>query len=66
MSAKFNVVIPDELLDRVRKVAEEKGVSVAAIINDALRNTLEGDRISALESRVSELEREIKELKDKR
>lgn len=66
MSAKFNVVIPDELLDRVRKVAEEKGVSVAAIINDALRNTLEGDRISALESRVSELEREVKELKDKR
>lgn len=66
MSAKFNVVIPDELLDRVRKVAEEKGVSVAAIINNALRNTLEGDRISALESRVSELEREIKELKDKR
>ena len=65
MSAKFNVIIPDELLDRVRKVAEEKGVSVAAIINDALRNTLEGDRISALESRVSELEREIKELKKK-
>lgn len=66
MSAKFNVIIPNELLDRVRKVAEEKGVSVAAIINDALRNTLEGDRISALESRVSELEREVKELKDKR
>lgn len=65
MSAKFNVIIPDELLDRVRKVAEEKGVSVAAIINDALRNTLEGDRISALENRVSELEREIKELKKK-
>lgn len=66
MSAKFNVVIPDELLDRVRKVAEEKGVSVAAIINDALRNTLEGDRISALESRVSELEREIAKLKNKK
>ena len=66
MSAKFNVVIPDELLDRVRKVAEEKGVSVAAIINDALRNTLEGDRISALESRVSELEREIAKLKNRK
>ena len=64
MSAKFNVVIPDELLDRVRKVAEEKGVSVAAIINDALRNTLEGDRISALESRVSELEREMEKIKN--
>lgn len=66
MSAKFNVVIPDELLDRVRKVAEEKGVSVAAIINDALRNTLEGDRISALENRVSELEREIAKLKNRK
>lgn len=66
MSAKFNVVIPDELLDRVRKVAEEKGVSVASIINDSLRNTLEGDRISALESRVSELEREIAKLKNRK
>jgi len=65
MSAKFNVIIPDDLLERARKVADEKNISVAAIINEALRNTLEGDRISALESRVLELEKEIKKLKNR-
>ena len=66
MNAKFNFIIPDELLERVRAIAKEKGVTISAVINDALRNTLEGDRLAALESRVAELEREVRKIKNEK
>lgn len=66
MNAKFNFIIPDELLERVRVIAKEKNTTISAVINDALRNALEGDRLAALESRVAELEREVREIKNKK
>ena len=66
MTKRFNLMIPDELEKRVEKVAKEKGISKSAFINDAIKNALENERLSALEARVAQLEKEIEELKKKR
>lgn len=66
MTRRFNLMIPEELEKRVEKVAKEKGISKSAFINDAIKNALENERITALEARVTELEKEVEILKKKR
>ncbi|MBQ6616321.1 MAG: ribbon-helix-helix protein, CopG family [Thermoguttaceae bacterium] len=58
-------MIPEELEKRVEKVAKEKGVSKSAFINEAIKDALKDERLSVLEARVSELEKEVAELKNK-
>lgn len=60
MNARFNFVIPDDLLNRVKEIAESRDTSAAAIINEVLRNFVNNeDGLKALEKRVSELEKEV-------
>ena len=69
MAAKFNFVIPDDLLERIKIIAEKKEVSIASIINMLLSDYANGiDRLAMndLEERVSTLEREVEILKDKK
>ena len=66
MTRRFNLMIPEELEKRVEKVAKEKGISKSAFINDAIKNALENERLTALEKRVAQLEKEIDELKKKK
>jgi predicted DNA-binding protein len=65
LNAKFNFVIPDELLKRLRNLAESRNVSVASIINTLISEHIdENDRITLLEKRVSELEKEVENLRN--
>ncbi len=60
-------MIPDDLLVRIKEIAESKNVSAAAIINEVLRNHVNNeDGLKALERRVSELEKEVTVLKGKK
>ncbi len=66
MTAKFNFVLPDDLLERLKSVASQKNVSVASILNTLISEHVDGaDRISAIEKRVAELEKELALLKNK-
>ena len=58
-------MIPAELEARVERVAKEKGISKSTFINEAIKDALENERLTALEARVSELEKEVAELKKK-
>jgi polyhydroxyalkanoate synthesis regulator phasin len=60
-------VIPDDLLKRLKNIAKSRNVSVASIINTLISEHIdENDRITLLEKRVSELEKEVRELKEKK
>ena len=60
MAAKFNFVIPDELLDKLKRIAEQKNVSVSSILNSIISEHVdEADRISYIEKRVEALEKEV-------
>ena len=61
MNARFNFIIPDKLLERVRQVAEEKDVSSAKIINDLIRDGLGAEGIE-IESKIEEFERRLKKV----
>ena len=59
LNAEFRHRMPEHLHARVKKIAEEKGVSVTGLINMVMSEHVEGDRIQDLEKRVSELEKEV-------
>ena len=57
--ARFNFMMPDMLRERFRAVAEEKGASMASIINHLVSdyvNYNEHIHIQDLEERVTQLE----------
>ena len=67
MSPKFNFVIPADLLDRIRAIADEKGVPIATILNQLISdyvNNVDRIAIQDIEQRVTELEKEISKIKD--
>ena len=62
----FNQRMPDDLHKRVKKLAKEYGTSVNGLINTTMKGLLESEGLSALEQRVSELEREVERLKQEK
>ena len=65
MSAQFSVRVPDDLLERVRILAEKNGTSVPILIRDILEkyaaNELSMDeRVRRLEKAVESLEKEVR------
>ncbi len=65
MTIRFSLMIPEALDKRVERVAKELGVSKSAFINEAIKDALENERLAVLEARISELEKEVEELKKK-
>ncbi len=59
LNARFNFNIPDDLLEKVKVIAEKRGSSVAAIINELLSDYVGENKLKALEERVAELERVV-------
>ena len=67
MSPKFNFVIPADLLDRIRMIADEKGVPIATILNQLISdyvNNVDRIAIQDIEQRVTELEKDMSKIKD--
>ncbi|GHT13300.1 hypothetical protein FACS1894170_09130 [Planctomycetales bacterium] len=55
--------MPDELHQRVKVLAKKYGTSVTGLINTTMKGLSESEGLAALERRVAELEKEIKEMK---
>ena len=66
LNAKFIQRMPDDLHDRVKQLAQEYGTSVNGLINTTMKGLLESEGLEAVERRVSELEKEVKKLKEKK
>ena len=70
MVAQFNFKISDELLERAKKVAEENGIPLGKMIKQLLLEATGGkkdkkSRIEILEERLTIVEKELEELKQK-
>lgn len=61
MTTRFNMWIPDDLMERIRQLAELEEVSAAALIKRLARQYVDGCDFIALEKRVTELERKFQE-----
>jgi predicted transcriptional regulator len=55
--------MPDDLNDRLIRLADMQGISKNELINTACEKYLKTGNFSDLESRVSELEKEVEKLK---
>jgi len=58
--------MPDDLNDRLTRLADMHGISKNELINTACEKYLKTGNFADLESRVSELEKEIEKLKKKK
>ena len=60
LNARFTHTMPDELHERIKALAVEYGTDVKSLINMTMRGLadFQGD-FTALEQRVSELEKEV-------
>ncbi len=58
--------MPDELHEKVKMLADECGMSVTAFINMKMLSAIEEGSVEALEKRISQLEKEVRELKGKK
>jgi predicted DNA-binding protein len=56
--------MPDDLNDRLTRLADMQGISKNELINAACEKYLRTGNFSDLERRVSELEKEVSELKN--
>ena len=65
MNAEFKHRMPDVLHARVKALAKEYGTSVTGLINTTMKELVASGSITDLEKRVSELEKEVNELKGK-
>jgi len=60
LNARFNFVLPDDLLVRVKEIAKRERKTVAAIINELLVDyTEKGSEIEAIKKRLDKLEKEV-------
>ena len=57
--------MPDDLNDRLTRLADMQGISKNELINTACEKYLKTGNFADLESRVSELEKEVVKLKKK-
>ena len=67
MNAQFNLKIPDDLLERAKRLAEKKGVSLAKLIKDWLEENVEPEktRLDKFEERLKEFEKRLTEIEQK-
>ena len=66
MNAKFIQRMPDDLNDRLTRLADMQGISKNELINTACEKFLKTGNFADLESRVSELEKDVEKLKKKK
>lgn len=62
MSARTSFNIPDDLLRRVKELAEKQGRTVTDIVNAYLSEYVKGD-IDTLEKKVQKLENAIEQIR---
>ena len=65
INAQFVQRMPDDLNNRLIRLADMQGISKNELINTACEKYLKTGNFADLESRVSELEKEMKALKEK-
>jgi len=58
--------MPDDMHKRLKNLAKAHGNSVTGLINTLVREYLESGNLVSLEKRVSDLEQEVKKLKEKK
>lgn len=58
-SARFNFIIPEELLERIKYLAQKQGYNTTEYILILLRQNADGMRFEELEKRISKLEKSI-------
>ena len=51
--------MPDELHEKVKRLADESGMSVTAFINMKMKSAIDEGSLEAIEKRVVELEKEV-------
>ena len=60
MNAVFRFVLPDELRDRVERIAKQRNTTASAIMRDLLTDFVENESdIEILKRRVDALEKEV-------
>lgn len=58
--------MPDDLHEKIKRLADEYGLSVTAFINIKMKSVIEEGNLESLEKRISELEKEVEKLKSKK
>jgi len=68
LNARFTIAIPDDLNDRIDRMATEKGISKAMMVSVLLKERVEGEseidtikrRLDVLETKVQKMEKKMK------
>lgn len=63
MNAIFNLRIPDELNDKIAKIADEYGVSKNLLITMACEDFIKSGKLEDIEKRLVLVEKELARLK---
>lgn len=63
MNASFRHRMPNDLHERVKKLAAEYGISVTALINLTMKEVIKSQDYSELEKRIEEIERQLADKK---
>jgi len=60
INARINFVLPDDLVDRVKKIAKQEGKTMTAIVNELLSGYVGSEsEIEKIKERLDKLEKEV-------